>query len=68
MEKTFYIVKYNDAYGNGDDTSIETLLESEKDFKKWLRQHNKERKENGELTEKAEEFDIIPVELFNPLI
>jgi hypothetical protein len=67
QENTFYIVKYNDAYGNGDDTSIEALLKSEKDFMKWLKEHNKERKENGEQRESAEEFDIIPVELFNQL-
>jgi hypothetical protein len=65
QEQTFYIVKYNDTYGNGDETSIEALLKSEKDFKKWLKEHNKERRENGEDRELAEEFDVIPVQLFN---
>jgi len=67
QEQTFYIVKYNDTYGNGDETSIEALLRSEKDFKKWLKEHNKERKENGEQRELAEEFDVVPVQLFNQL-
>lgn len=65
QENTFYIVKYNDIYGNGDATNIEALLKSEKDFIKWLKEHNKERKENGEQRESVEEFDVIPVELFN---
>lgn len=65
QKQTFYIVKYNDVYGNGDDTSIETLLKSEKDFMKWLEEHNKERKKNGEQRESIEEFDVIPVQLFN---
>ena len=65
QEQTFYIVKYNDVYGNGDDTSIEVLLKSEKDFMKWLEEHNKEREKNGEQRESIEEFDVIPIQLFN---
>ena len=64
MSKTYYIVQYNDCYGNGTDKSIETLVESKDDFKKWLEQHNKERIADGEIDESEEEFDLIPIELF----
>ena len=40
---TYYIVKFNDSYGTGFDTSYETLLESKEDFNTWLNQHNAKR-------------------------
>jgi hypothetical protein len=62
--KTLYVVRYNDCYGNGD-TYLEVIVESKDDFKKWLKQHNEDRQENGEIEEYEEEFDLIPLELFN---
>jgi len=61
--KDVWVVKYNDCYGNGDDTRIEAVLHSEKDFKKWLKKHNQERKELGGMKESKEEFDLIRVNL-----
>ena len=43
--KTFYVVQYNDCYGNGDDKSLEVIVESHNDFKEWLKQRNEEREE-----------------------
>ena len=60
MEKQFYIVQYNDCYGNGDDKAIEGLIESKEDFDAWLEQHNKER----DITDDEVEFDLIPIILF----
>lgn len=65
MEKnTFYIVEYNDCYGNGDQKSNEVLVRSEQEFLLWLERRNKERADAGELIEDIEEFDLIPIELF----
>jgi hypothetical protein len=66
MEKnTFYIVEYNDCYGNGDQKSNEVLVRSEQEFLRWLDIRNKERADAGELIEDVEEFDLIPIELFD---
>ncbi len=61
---TFYIVEYNDCYGNGDQKSNEVLVRSEQEFLLWLGLRNKERVDSGELIEDVEEFDLIPIELF----
>lgn len=65
-QKTFYIVQYNDCYGNGDNKKIEALLESEDEFRKWLKEWNKERKAMGATPENEEEFNLIPINLYNP--
>jgi len=62
---TFYIVEYNDCYGNGDQKSNEVLVRSEREFLLWLEIRNKERADAGELIEDVEEFDLIPIELFD---
>jgi hypothetical protein len=62
--KTFYIVEYNDCYGNGD-RQIEVLVRNEQEFLLWLGLRNKERADAGELIEDVEEFDLIPIELFD---
>ena len=64
MKNSFFIVKYNDCYGNGEDTNFEILVKNKADFKKWLKLLNEERKANGEQKESAEEFTLIPIELF----
>jgi phosphopantetheine adenylyltransferase len=66
-ENTFYIVQYNDRYGNGNDKSYECIVKSKDDFLKWLKEHNKERKGMGAMPESAEEFDLIPINLWTPL-
>lgn len=57
--KTVCIVTYvaPDNYGKVSK-SIEAVLDSSKNFSKWLKQHNKERKADGSLTEKACEFSL----------
>ena len=65
MKNTFYVVQYNDCYDNGDDTKIEVLVKSKADFRTWLKELNKERRSMGESVEKAEEFNLIPIQLFN---
>jgi hypothetical protein len=62
---TFYIVEYNDCYGNGDQKSNEVLVRNEQEFLLWLEIRNKERADAGELVEDMEEFDLIPIELFD---
>jgi hypothetical protein len=62
---TFYIVEYNDCYGNGDQKSNEVLVRNEQEFLLWLEIRNKERADAGELIEDVEEFDLIPIELFD---
>jgi hypothetical protein len=65
MEKnTFYIVEYNDCYGNGDQKSNEVLVRNKQEFLRWLEIRNKERADAGDLVEDMEEFDLIPIELF----
>jgi hypothetical protein len=64
---TFYIVQYNDRYGNGDDKKIECIVRDKNMFKKWLKQWNKERKEMGNEPENPEEFNLISVNLWPPL-
>jgi hypothetical protein len=63
-EKTYYIVQYNDSYGNGNDKKIEVIVKNKEDFGKWLKQHNNERKLCGEFPESHKEFDLIPTTLF----
>jgi len=41
-DKQYYIVTYNDCYGNGDNTSVEGVMTKEA-FDKWLIEHNKDR-------------------------
>jgi hypothetical protein len=47
-----------------EDNTIEGVIETEKDFKKWLSEHNKGRKELGEVKESADEFEVIKTILF----
>jgi hypothetical protein len=64
-KNTFYIVEYNDCYGNGDQKSNEVLVRNEQEFLRWLEIRNKERADAGDLIEDMEEFDLIPIELFD---
>ena len=50
--KTFYVITYK------QDNTIEGIVNTKKDFKKWLSEHNKERKECGEVRESADEFEL----------
>jgi len=62
--KTFYVVQYNDCYGNGDNKTLEVIVENHNDFKEWLKQRNEEREEFGECEESEEEFNLIRLNLF----
>lgn len=50
--KSFYVIVYK------EDNTIEGIVEKAKDFKKWLSEHNKERKILGEIKESADEFEV----------
>jgi hypothetical protein len=63
--KTYFVVQYNDCYGNGD-TNLEVIVESHDDFKEWLKQRNEEREEFGESEEFEYEFNLIPLTLYKP--
>lgn len=63
---TFYIVQYNDRYGNGQNKAYECLVKSKAEFEEWLKRYNEEREEDGEMEESADEFDLIPISLFEP--
>lgn len=64
---TYYIVQYNDCYGNGTDKKIECIVRNKTGFKKWLKEHNAERIMMGASGEYEEEFDLIPVNLWDSL-
>jgi hypothetical protein len=57
--KTLYVVVYK------EDNSIEAVVETKSDFKKWLSAHNKQRTDSGEIKESAHEFDLIQTKFFN---
>ena len=61
MTNQYYIVQYNDKYGNGNDKKIECLVKNKTAFKKWLKEHNSMRDAKPERTD---EFDLIPIGLF----
>lgn len=70
MTKTFYVVQYNDCYGNGNDQKLEVIVESHEQFLDWLKKHNEERKQDylnddDFIEETTEEFNLIPLQLFN---
>jgi hypothetical protein len=64
MSNTFYIVQYNDKYGNGNDKHFECIVKDKQDFERWLKAHNEEREDDGEIEEGADEFDLIQINLF----
>lgn len=49
------LVKYRET------DSIEGVVENEKGFCKWLKQHNKRRKKEGEIEESSREFDFLSI-------
>ena len=52
-----YLVKYIGNNGCEDDT-IEGYVNKIGDFDKWLRERNKQRRADGELVERKDEFSI----------
>jgi len=64
-KNTFYIVQYNDKYGNGKNKVFETLVKDKQGFENWLKFHNAQRDDDGEMEEGADEFDLIPINLFD---
>lgn len=63
MKNKIYLIIYESKEIENDN--IEGFLENEKDFKKWLFKHNKQRKADGEMEEDESEFKL--VEVFNLL-
>lgn len=59
-EEKVYIVTYNDCYGvsGNNDKKMEVALEKKGDFRKWLKEHNAERRGLGAKSEGPEEFDV----------
>jgi hypothetical protein len=57
MKKTIYLVKYI------DHDTVEGYVYSYADFRKWLKEHNADRKADGEIVENEDEFDL--TEIFN---
>lgn len=53
--KRVFIVKSN------YDTKLEVVVENEKQFKKWLKEHNDSRDAEPES---ADEFELIPLNLY----
>jgi len=60
---TLYVVQYNDCYGNGDKKKLEIIVKNRNDFLEWLDEHNESR--GGSEPEGQEEFDLIPMHLYN---
>lgn len=56
--KSCYVIVYK------EDNSIEAVVESKSDFKKWLSDHNKRRKDDGEIKESSHEFDLVETKFF----
>ena len=52
------------TYTNGENTP-EVIVNSKTDFKKWLSNHNAQRKAQGESKESANEFELIQLPVFN---
>lgn len=63
--KTYFIVEYNDRYGTGKNKMFECIVKDKNDFIAWLKQHNEKRLEEGASEEDEEEFNLIPLNLFN---
>jgi hypothetical protein len=63
MKNKYYVVQYNDCYGNGD-TKLEVIVKNKSGFKNWLKEHNKQRRDMGEKGENSEEFDLIELNFF----
>ena len=65
--KNYFIVQYHDKFGNGNNTMFECIVKDKNDFIEWLQKHNEEREADGNEPESEEEFNLIPVQLFNNL-
>lgn len=61
-KQEMYVVKYNDAYGNGDNQKLEVIVENRNHFLEWLEEHNESR--GGSEPELEEEFDLIPLNIY----
>jgi hypothetical protein len=56
MSERIFVVRYSET----DD--IEGYVKNKKDFKDWLKKHNRKRRELGEIPEKEWEFKLEEVE------
>lgn len=49
-----------------EDDSYEVILDSKKDFNNWLKEHNKEREDDGETPEEKNEFEVVAISYYQP--
>jgi len=57
-----YVVKYNDAHGNGDNQNLEVIVENRNQFLSWLDEHNESRDAEPET---EDEFELIPLSVYS---
>ena len=57
-----YVVKYNDAHGNGDNQNLEVIVENRNQFLSWLDEHNESRDAEPET---EDEFELIPLNVYS---
>lgn len=62
MNKKMYVVKYNDAHGNGDNQNLEVIVENRNQFLSWLDEHNESRDAEPE---REDEFELIPLNIYS---
>jgi hypothetical protein len=62
MNKKMYVVKYNDAHGNGDNQNLEVIVENRNQFLSWLDEHNESRDAEPET---EDEFELIPLNVYS---
>jgi len=63
--KNLFVVRYI------DDNQFEVIVESRKDFLKWLADHNESRREDDDddddfCEETERDFELIPLNLYKP--
>lgn len=62
MNKKMYVVKYNNARGNGDNQNLEVIVENRNQFLSWLDEHNESRDAEPE---REDEFELIPLNIYS---
>lgn len=62
-QKRVYVVVYQDA-GNNLAYSVEAVIEKEEDFPLWLRMHNYQRYQEGEILEDADDFNVLAFDMY----
>jgi len=63
MKKVTSLLLVNYYHNNGDDVTYEVIVKSEADFKKWLKERNKQRISDGEKEQHENEFTLWHINL-----